>query len=220
MFEYAIVDPKKTYKIDEAIEVTAEPKIELLDEGYEADEADYTNTIEIPAQRRYVEKWDDLNKEDQAYVLEEFQDFVESKVDKKEGTYVIYDRGKSATVSNFVEETGESKIEEAYFLFVNEDKYEELSEDRKFVPSNMRIVYKGTVTTEVSILNKYSDDTYDYYTVVGTEHLIMDENDELVRAELKFKLYRDYEMHKKTVVNANINILKEDFTVDEIKLEK
>lgn len=221
LFDYAMLEPKEYNRVDEGIEVTAEPKIDLLSEGYSADEADFTNTIKIPAQQRYVEKWDELNKEDQAYILEEIQEYVESKVEKMDGSYLIDDRGKIGATTSFIKELGKAKRQEAYFLFVDEDRYENLKYKSRFVPSTLRVIYKGEVTTKNSAgKGSYNNGTYEYYTVVGAEHLIVDENDELVRAELKVDRVGTHDMHKKTAENDNIMIYKEDFTVEEVKLDK
>ena len=54
LFTYSISESDQFFKIDDEVEVIAEPKSDLLQSGYKADEGDFSLTVNVPNQQKYV----------------------------------------------------------------------------------------------------------------------------------------------------------------------
>ncbi|MBO0995984.1 hypothetical protein [Bacillus sp. SD088] len=87
---------------------------------------DFTNSIKVSSKEKYVEKWDELNEDDQKYILGEIQDLVTAKIDFEiqKGMNAILDKGKNVATGRSVEKNEQSKMEEQYFLFAKEREFE------------------------------------------------------------------------------------------------
>ncbi|GIN72376.1 hypothetical protein J14TS2_28510 [Bacillus sp. J14TS2] len=219
LFNYSI--PEQRFKIDEEIQVTAEPKSDLLASGYKADEQDFTNSIKVSSKEKYVEKWDELNEDDQKYILGEIQDLVTAKIDSEiqKGMNAILDKGKNVATGRSVEKNEQSKMDEQYFLFAKEREFENTTFDANKAPNEVRFLYKNKVTLGEVLFNQdYSDKTKDYFSLVGASNLILDENDDLVRSELNVKKLGKTDLDKETVKNENLYNMKDKFTMDEFEI--
>lgn len=219
LFNYSI--PDKRFANNEEVEIKAEPISDLISSGYEADEEDFAMTVEVPVQKKYIEEWNELNKDDQEYVLGEIHDTVTAKVDAQlqQPMYSIYDKGKNATNGNFVKERGESERNEQYFLFVKENEFENVINYNE-EPNSVRFVYQNEISTREYIYDEnYSNVTKDLFSVVGASHLIIDENGDLVKNELKVGTYKNPDMDKETVKNEALYKVKDKYTMDEFDID-
>lgn len=218
LFNYTI--PEKRFMNDEELEIIAEPINDLMLSGYKADEKDFTYTIKVPTQQKYVENWDELNEEDKEYVIGEIEDTVTAKIDAeiKNGNNSILDKGKYVGTGMFIDDYDKANREEQYIFFIKEQEFDDYSNEK---PNSVRFVYKNKVTFgEAAFLDKdYVNKTKDYFSVVGAENLIVDENGELVRNELNVQTYGKTNLDKETVKNEAIYKIKDMFSVDEIEID-
>lgn len=216
LFTYSI--PEGTYENDEEIEITAEPQSDLLASGYEADESDFTKTIEVPTQEKFVETWDELNEEDQEYIVDEIHDYVIAKFDSKlqESMYSILEKGDRIINGNFVEENGKSEAIEQYFLYVKENQSPEADDEI----NSVRIVFENEITTgEYMFDDDLSHVTKDIHAVVGASHIMVDEDGALIRGEMQVSLPAKPDIDIETVRTNGIHQHVDIFTVDEFELD-
>lgn len=220
LFNYSISEDRLAE--GDEITITAEPYDDLLNGGYQADSADYTNTVEVPKAEKYVENWKDLNEEDQDYILSEVQDVVTAQIDSElqTGSGTIFEKGKRVTRADDLDKVGKSEIVEQYFLFLKENVYKNESFNYDRIPNDVRFLYKNEIIFgEVMFNDEYSNKERDYYAVIGANNLITDEEGKLVRNKVEFKVYEESELDRETIKNEGLYKLKDTFTMDEFELE-
>lgn len=221
LFNYTMSEQR--FRIDEEVEITASPKRDLLSSGYEADENDFTKTIQVPKQASYAENWEQLNEEDQKYLLGEIRDIVTAKIDAsiQDDMNSIFDQGKHLTTGRFVAENGTSVLEEAHFVY---GKEQELEKDylsiRDDQINGMRLVFKNNITFGESIIKpEINHQKRDYYSIVEVHNIIIDENGNLDRNAVQIKPFSRTDLEKETLINEAITKLVDQYIVDQFKLD-
>lgn len=217
LFNYSI--PEKRFENGEEFEITAEPKSDLLSEGYKVDDKDLKQTVEVPTQAKYVEAWDELSEDDQNFVLDEIHDQVTASVDSQlpGGGLTIYDKGSRALNGRYVEKIGKSKAIEQFFLHVKENQ----SLNRNEEVNSVRVVFKNNFTAgSIPIdIDGYGNSTNDLHMIVGASNLIVDDNGSLIRSDLNVDLLGRTDIDKETVKNNALYQVKDKYTMDEFSLD-
>lgn len=218
LFTYSI--PNQYVKSGDEIQVTAEPNSDLISSGYQADDADFIYTAKVKDAKQYVENWDQLNDKNKEDILQEIQDVVTAQIDSKieDSFNSIYEKGDYITYGSNIADSGESVINEQHLLFAKGDALEDNSIRNSDPINGIRFVYKNEVTfnDKFGIDDKYINKTKDYFSVVGANHLIIDEDGNLDRNEIHFNTFSRPDLDKKTVKNETLFKLKDMYTIDDL----
>lgn len=221
LFSYSVTEGY--VKEGNDIEVIAEPYSELVMQGYEADEKDFTNKIKVSGQYTYAAGWDDLNADDQAYILAEIGDIVTAKIDGtiQDDFNSIYDKGDQVATGRFISKKEKSSREENSFLFIKESAFTENIFGSNNDVNSIRMIFKSKITFSDSTYNEaYTNKTKDYYSVAGVSNIILDGDGKLVREEAEFKTYGKPDIDKETVKNETIYKIKDVNTIDEFEVKE
>lgn len=218
LFEYTISEG--FFENEEEVEIIAEPYDGLESLEYKVDEKDLTKTIKVPVEEYYAESWDDLNKEDKEHVLKEIDDMVTAKVDAEIHDISIKDKDKQIPYYFDISEVEKSAIDEQYFLFIKENQYENNSYNSDDINNGVRFVYKNKITfSNDGNDSKYKGKTWDFYSVIGVNNLVLDKEDKLNRSELEIDRIGYPNIDKDTNKNENLYNIKDKFTMDAFEMK-
>jgi hypothetical protein len=214
-FSYSI--PEGPFKNGEEITITAEPDSDLLAYGYKVEEDKFAKKIEVPSEKKYVEKWEDLNKEDQQYILTEVQDNVTANFDSDFDSLGFYDKGEY--IASGSDASGEkSEQDEQYILFAKSDEDNSGIFSSK-VMNSLRFIYKNKITFSDSVYtDEYANTTHNNYTVVEVDNLTVDEEGNLDREEMTIEVTSDTDLDKATLKSDVLDKFKDEYTVTKFDL--
>ncbi|MFP7492989.1 hypothetical protein SFC66_04295 [Terribacillus saccharophilus] len=213
-FTYFI--PDGPFKSGEEIEITAEASPDLLSYGYEADDDKFSKKVKVPSEQKYVEKWEDLNKDDQQYILDEVQDNVTANVDPEIQDSSVYDKGEYVTRGDTIESIEKSKKDEQYILFAKKGN-STVSTDGI---NALCFIYKNKVTFgENTYTDGYDNQTKDYFSAIAVENLIIDKDGNLDKDEVSIDVLTDTDLDKAALKNKILDTRKDEYTVTDFSTD-